>query len=330
MPSLRQGLLQGLRRLVPIDAAFFASADPDTLLFTSAWAEEPLLRVGPQFLAHEYAETEDKNRFAALARAARPVATLDQATRGDRTSSARFREVLAPLGLGDEVRVALRVGTATWGFLCLHREGATSFSSHEIAVLQQVASHGGEAIRRIVAASATITPQVSGLTGVIVVADARVVAVTEAAAAWLEELDGIQVRPGDPAPLSLLAAVRRLEALERGADSTSPAALKLVTRRGSLLHVHAAWLQGVGASGAIAITLASADASARSVMLLAAHGLTQAQRRVAALVLRGQSTKEISTELHIGEHTVQDHLKAVFEKLGVGSRRELVAALHHR
>jgi DNA-binding CsgD family transcriptional regulator len=35
----------------------------------------------------------------------------------------------------------------------------------------------------------------------------------------------------------------------------------------------------------------------------------------------------VSTALRIGEHTVQDHLKAVFARFGVSSRRELVAAL---
>ena len=67
-------------------------------------------------------------------------------------------------------------------------------------------------------------------------------------------------------------------------------------------------------------------------MYLDALGLTPAQTRVASLVLRGRSTREIVNELRISSHTVQEHLRAVFDKLGVASRRELVATLlgtHH-
>lgn len=62
-------------------------------------------------------------------------------------------------------------------------------------------------------------------------------------------------------------------------------------------------------------------------LVLAAHGLTPAQQRVAALVLQGRSTAEIVTTLHISTNTLQEHLRAVFDRFGVGSRRELVAAL---
>ena len=44
-------------------------------------------------------------------------------------------------------------------------------------------------------------------------------------------------------------------------------------------------------------------------------------------VVRGLSTAEIADAFHIASHTVQDHLKAIFEKVGVSSRRELVGQL---
>ena len=56
-------------------------------------------------------------------------------------------------------------------------------------------------------------------------------------------------------------------------------------------------------------------------LLLAAYGLTPAQCRVARLVLHGRTTGQIVVDLHISAHTVQDHLKAVFDKVGVRSRR---------
>jgi len=61
--------------------------------------------------------------------------------------------------------------------------------------------------------------------------------------------------------------------------------------------------------------------------MLVAHSLTSREAEIARLVVRGYSTRQIVDQLHISRHTVQDHLKAVFEKIGVCSRRELVAEL---
>ena len=67
-----------------------------------------------------------------------------------------------------------------------------------------------------------------------------------------------------------------------------------------------------------------------SSLALAAHGLTPAQSRVAALVVQGRSTRSIMSELGISANTLQEHLHGVFDKFGIGSRRELVAALSGR
>ncbi len=60
-------------------------------------------------------------------------------------------------------------------------------------------------------------------------------------------------------------------------------------------------------------------------LVLQAYGLTERETRVAQLVLLGLSTDEIVDRLLITTLTVQQHLKAVFDKIGVHSRRELVA-----
>jgi len=61
--------------------------------------------------------------------------------------------------------------------------------------------------------------------------------------------------------------------------------------------------------------------------MLTAHRLSPRESDVAVLVLRGESTKEISGELRLSENSVQDNLKAIFEKVDVHSRRELAAYL---
>ena len=137
-------------------------------------------------------------------------------------------------------------------------------------------------------------------------------------------------------PLPLLVVVRRLDALDaldelaavdQSQQPRLPAALRLATSSGALLSVHATRLRDAVDDRSVALTIAPAAGVERVSLLLATHGLTAAQRRVAELVLRGHTTRQIVVELQISAHTVQDHLKAVFDKTGVRSRRELVTAM---
>jgi DNA-binding CsgD family transcriptional regulator len=53
-------------------------------------------------------------------------------------------------------------------------------------------------------------------------------------------------------------------------------------------------------------------------------GLTDRESQVTLAVVRGLATKELAARLRLSPHTARQHLKRVFEKTGVRSRRELV------
>ena len=77
--------------------------------------------------------------------------------------------------------------------------------------------------------------------------------------------------------------------------------------------------------GRAVVTVEPAGPPEVTEIIGAAMGLTGRERDIVAGVLRGMSTKEIAASLSVSPYTVQDHLKAIFAKAGVNSRRELVA-----
>lgn len=52
--------------------------------------------------------------------------------------------------------------------------------------------------------------------------------------------------------------------------------------------------------------------------------LTPRQRTVLIMLLEGRTAKEIAKLLHISEHTVKDHTKAIYKHFQVGSQVELI------
>ena len=58
------------------------------------------------------------------------------------------------------------------------------------------------------------------------------------------------------------------------------------------------------------------------------EGLTAAERRVAVLVAKGGTNREVAAALFLGERTVASHLTHIYAKLGVRSRTELARRLH--
>jgi DNA-binding CsgD family transcriptional regulator len=327
--GLREEVLRRLRRMLSVDAAFFATVDPMTLLFTSAAADEPLGAATPLFLENEFGR-DDVNKFAALAESADPVASLDRATRGQRPASPRYREIMGPLGLGDELRAALVTRNGCWGVLCLHREDAShGFGAGEIDLIRRISPHVAEGLRRAV----TIGPVApagaeAAVPGMIVLdANLAVVSMSHEAERWLAEIGEADWPGTSELPIPVYAAAAGLVRLETGlAAAQPPATVRLRSRAGRWLSLHASRLCGPPAPQ-IGVVIEPTPAAQVGSLLLSAHGLTTAQARVVALVVRGHSTRQIVSELHISANTVQEHLTGAFDKFGVRSRRELVAAV---
>jgi DNA-binding CsgD family transcriptional regulator len=321
--GLRDEIATGLRRVLTVDAAFIATVDPLTLLFTGMVVDDPLTAAGTRFLDNEFGG-DDVNTFTGLAAAADPVDSLDRVSAGDRAVSARYRDIMAPLGLGDELRAALRSGGHCWGVLCLHREdGPAGFGARDLGLVRRLAPHLGEGLRRaVVRELAEQTMDEAGPGMLVLGEDGEVEAATTAAQYWLAQLpdDAWSARGGLPVPVQ--AAIAALD----HPGARPGARVRVPTRTGSWLSISADRLTGAGAprTGVLLEPAAPAELSA---MHLRAFGLTPAQERVAALILRGRSTKQIAGDLHISANTVQEHVSGVFDKVGVRSRRELAAYL---
>ena len=56
-------------------------------------------------------------------------------------------------------------------------------------------------------------------------------------------------------------------------------------------------------------------------------GLSRAELAVARLAAAGKTNKEIADELYLSVKTVEYHLRNIFQKLGIASRRDLPASL---
>lgn len=65
----------------------------------------------------------------------------------------------------------------------------------------------------------------------------------------------------------------------------------------------------------------------KTVTGLSEGGLTETERRIAALITRGQTNREIASKMFVTENTVQTHIRHIYQKLGVRSRTELAAQL---
>jgi DNA-binding CsgD family transcriptional regulator len=133
--------------------------------------------------------------------------------------------------------------------------------------------------------------------------------------------EAVGVLAGSPARLEQARALADLgAALRRAGDEDAPAALQqgleLAERCGAVV-LAARLHEELTASGMHAPHRVKTPVT-----------LTPGEERVARLAARGLSNREVAQTLFVSVRAVEFHLNNVFAKLGISSRRQLVAADH--
>ena len=135
--------------------------------------------------------------------------------------------------------------------------------------------------------------------------------------------------PGQsPVPAVALNVAAQLLAVERGVDTHEPAA-RLHRGGGQWLQVRAARFDPEPEAGAmIAVTLEHATPAQRVEVYGFAIGLTIRERELLSHLVAGADTRGTAAALGISEYTVNDHLRTIFTKAGVNTRRQLITHAH--
>jgi DNA-binding CsgD family transcriptional regulator len=330
-------LSRQLRLLIPFDGAFITAADPVTGL---AVAPARIENLGDDSTCAAYWNAEfmadDYVPFRTLARSRHPAASLFRATDGRMERSVRYRTVNRVLGYHDELRTVFRSDDATWGFASFWRRDARHpFTVSEERLLAMLSVHIASAFRRTALVRAETdapSPQAPGL--LMFDETGELEALNEPAEAWLAELPGPRFTPGTPCtlPTAVLTVSARARAIaagvERETNEHGAARARIHTRSGRWLVVHGSALRGPHAApGRIALIIEPARASEIAPIIVEAYQLTQREQESTKLISYGCATDEIATRLALSRHTVRDYIKLIFEKVGVGSRGELVARI---
>ncbi len=318
-----------LERAVPFEAACLGTLDPATHLVTDTVKKALPERGADQEWAHYEYEVEDVAKFVDLAQRDLPVTTVEIETNGDLHRSPRLAEFIGPnWNLSHELRAVAGIDGAMWAGICLFRdETSPGFNAAELEFVGSVAGSLSVGMRMglLVASATTEVTSPNGPAVLVVGPDDELQQVSAGADARLAELSCSPVDVWSTLPMPLLTLVAAARAHGRG-DYPHVPRLRLRAPSGEWLVAHASVLAGRdGDAQSVVLTIEEARPPEIVPLVVAAFGLTPREQAVVRLVLQGIDTAEIARTLHLSTYTVQDHLKSIFAKADVRSRRELTA-----
>jgi DNA-binding CsgD family transcriptional regulator len=302
--------------------------DPASLLTTSHF-HEGMSEFPAEWLANEY-YGNDVNQMVDIATSDTGISTLHEATGGDPSGSRRWH-FNRTMGSDQEMIARLRAPTGgVWGMLGLYREpGQPMFTDDEKGFVRSVSMHLAEGARRALLVGEATGPEAHRPDGpgLVIVSDRwEIQSATPGIERWLSDLPGGDLAEGRlPAAMIAVAARVRRNA-ERPGQPSGIAVSRVMAHDGTWVVLHGACLVDGGAQR-VAVIIEPAHPARIYPLLMAAYQLTTREREVTELVLQGASTSGIAEQLVVSPHTVQQHLKSIFDKTGVRSRRDLVGKI---
>jgi DNA-binding CsgD family transcriptional regulator len=300
--------------------------DPASCLITSHF-QEGMPEFPPEWIAMEYVE-DDVNQLTDVTRSPDGISTLYEATGGDPSSSPRWHANMT-LGGDQEMIAALRTrGGDVWGALGLYREPERPlFDPYEKAFLAAISPLMADAVRRALLVGESADPEGPDAPGMIVLGSGwRPESMSPGVEEWLRDLpDGNWAASRLPTAVLAVAGRAARSATSTG-DPTEVAVARVLTRSGRWVVLHGVPLAAVD-NQRVAVIVEPAHPSRIAPLLMSAYGLTQREQQLTRLVLQGFSTTDIADRLVISLHTVQSHLRNVFTKTGVRTRRDLVTKI---
>jgi DNA-binding NarL/FixJ family response regulator len=300
---------------------------PHELINEGVFTPQTVAEAGAVIIASEYF-VKDVNTFASLASRRVPVGILGHASNGHPERSARYRDLLEPAGIPFELRAAFVSRGRCWGAVHVaRRDDRHDFipgDASVLAALTGVIAEGTRTSLRFDAARLASDGTAPGL--VVLSATNEVELITPPALELLAAMRSRAAADSDQTPPTAVLALanfarRRSPDAAREPDAVDAVA---VPTSSGWLTLHASLPAGPGA-GQVAIVVERAASPQATALRLEVHGVTGREREIAACLAQGMTNPEIATALVLSPYTVQDHIKSLFEKIGVSSRQELVA-----
>ncbi|MEU9078003.1 helix-turn-helix transcriptional regulator [Kitasatospora sp. NPDC004745] len=313
-----------LRPVLEFDAVCWHTADPATGLVNSVQSEDLSLAAYDHAVRLEVWE-DDLATFPKIRHSGVQAETLSRVTGGRPQESVRYREQIAPAGFGDELRAVFDSAGGMWGCAAFMRAPDRGpYLGRQRRLADAAARHLGNALRACHLPAAAPDAADPGPAVLVLDRANRLRAVSGPA----EEL---LARLADPTPTALAVPTSVAMAAEQARRAAHGLPVRQVpvrvrTRDDRWYLLHGSALRG-GAAEEVTVVLTPASPAEVMPLHLAAYGLTAREQEVALLLVRGSDTRDVARLLVMTPYTVQDHLKSVFTKTGVGSRQELVARI---